>query len=416
MLKLIYKVFLFILILSPNILAAKDLHYAGIFLLSHKDARKEFPYMYEAIFSNTENYAKLSDYINQIVKDSTNPFYSISSDMGSIKDNDSLVFGIAISNENAVNTRNVDIYFREISITYNVLVFDFPKDVGQRKLISSVQKKWIFNIRDDKDYTKSKAQISKEIVEAMFKEDDSLNLRSDMEALKKLNRGDDIKIEKVNLRSYLKKLISQIPNHDQILRVGINEIILDQNILDQKPKEIDEDLHKIKVAQSFEARLSEAAEITLIPFSIGAIKNRDFGLVSKLADHPNYEINLPEPDIVFNIRLKKIGNKVKSIANDRIQINKTYGAIVELELLEPETKTLISGPFTIRAEPLRLLLTKDMNQEYDEKNWLISSRLIEALFYDFAKNLRNPNEESIDIISNMMTTTDFKKIFTEISI
>ena len=57
-----------------------------------------------------------------------------------------------------------------------------------------------------------------------------------------------------------------------------------------------------------------------------------------------------------------------------------------------------------------------MNQEYDEKNWLISSRLIEALFYDFAKNLRNPNEESIGIISNMMTTTDFKKIFTEISI
>ncbi len=62
------------------------------------------------------------------------------------------------------------------------------------------------------------------------------------------------------------------------------------------------------------------------------------------------------------------------------------------------------------------MLTKDMNQEYDEKNWLISSRLIEALFYDFAKNLKSPEEEDIKTISNMMTITDFKKIYTEISI
>ena len=416
MLNLILKFFLLFLFLLPISVVAKDLHYAGIFLLSHKDARQEFPYMYDAIFSNPENYRKLSESINNIVKDSTNPFYSISKDMGSIKENDSLVFGIAISNENTVKTRNVDIYFQEISITFNVLVFDFPKDIGQRKLISSVQKKWIFNIRDDKSYSKSKAQISKEIVEAMLNEDDSLHIRSDMEVLKRLNRGEDIKIEKVTLKSYLKKLISQIPSNDQILRVGINEIILDKNILDQKPKEIDGDLYKIKVAQIFEARLSEAAGITLIPFSIGSIKNREFGLVSKLADQANYKIKLPKPDIVFNIRLKKIGNIVKRIANDKIQINKTYGAIIEFDLSEPETKTFISGPFNIRAEPLKLMLTKDMNQEYDEKNWLISSRLIEALFYDFAKNLKSPEEEDIKTISNMMTITDFKKIYTEISI
>ena len=140
MLNLILKFFLLFLFLLPISVVAKDLHYAGIFLLSHKNARQEFPYMYDAIFSNPENYRKLSESINNIVKDSTNPFYSISKDMGSIKENDSLVFGIAISNENTVKTRNVDIYFQEISITFNVLVFDFPKDIGQRKLKAQCKK------------------------------------------------------------------------------------------------------------------------------------------------------------------------------------------------------------------------------------------------------------------------------------
>ena len=45
--------FVFFLLLTSHVYS-KDLHYAGFFLMSHQDVKKELPYSYEALYPSTK--------------------------------------------------------------------------------------------------------------------------------------------------------------------------------------------------------------------------------------------------------------------------------------------------------------------------------------------------------------------------
>ena len=108
---IIIKLFFVFFILLTSHVYSKDLHYAGFFLMSHQDVKKELPYSYEALYPPTnERYQKFSKYLQDNIIKLKNPHFEISQELGKIKKGDALAFGIAITGENITSVKRGEVY------------------------------------------------------------------------------------------------------------------------------------------------------------------------------------------------------------------------------------------------------------------------------------------------------------------
>ena len=359
--------FVFFLLLTSHVYS-KDLHYAGFFFISHQDVKKELPLSYEGLYLNNDRYQKFSKYLQDNIVKLKNPHFEISQGLGKIKKGDALAFGVAITDENIESVKMGEDYQIVFFLRFNILVFDF-KD---RVLLHRQPFIFSHTIQTPKKPSK------KEII-AKF---DSL--------------FDDSKSEKYNFFGILKENISSIPENFQPLRIGINKVEIDPDI--KLPKDLTADVFKIQSAQRFESKISENTGVPLIPYSIGSIKDRKLGLLSKFSDQADFFLKMPEPDIAFNLTIKPFKSAEKKV--DEFRLRKSIVAKAKIELVEPYTnESFFSGNIhSIRTFKLNV----DNKSTFDGENqWVMYTRLQNYLFHSFSKQLNSPDDKLKEITKDI---------------
>ena len=363
--------FVFFLLLTSHVYS-KDLHYAGFFLMSHQDVKKELPLSYEGLYLNNDRYQKFSKYLQDNIIKLKNPHFEISQGLGKINMGDALAFGVAITGENIAYIKEDmgvgDRYETTFFLRFNILVFDF-KD---RVLLHRQPFDFYHTIQTPKKPSK------KEIIDKF----DSL--------------FDDSKSEKYNFFGILKENISSIPENFQPLRIGINKVEIDPDI--KLPKDLTSDVFAIQSAQRFESKISENIGVPLIPYSIGSIKDRKLGLLSKFSDQADFFLKMPEPDIAFNLTIKPFKSAEKKV--DEFRLRKSIVAKAKIELVEPYTnESFFSGNIhSIRTFKLNV----GNESEFDGENeWVMYIRLQNYLFHSFSKQLNSPDDKLKEITKDI---------------
>ena len=366
---IIIKLFFVFFIFLTSHVYSKDLHYAGFFLMSHQDVKKELPYSYEALYPPTnERYQKFSKYLQDNIIKLKNPHFEISQELGKIKKGDALAFGIAITAENITSMKRGEVYQTTLFLRFNILVFDF-KD---RVLLHRQPFFFYHTIETPKKPSK------KEIIDKY----DSL--------------FDDSKYEKYSFFGILKENISSIPENFQPLRIGINKVEIDPDI--KLPKDLTSDVFELQSAQRFESKISENIGVPLIPYSIGSIKERKLGLLSKFSDQADFFLKMPEPDIAFNLTIKPFKSAEKEV--DEFRLRKSIVAKAKIELVEPYTnESLFSGNIhSIRTFKLNVDNASDFA---GENEWVMYIRLQIYLFHLFSKQLNTPDDKLKEITKDI---------------
>lgn len=359
-------IFIFLLVLTMNV-SSKDLHYAGFFLMSHQDVKKELPYSFDSIYSSEEKYQTFSKVIESLIEKTNNPHYTISKNLGKINKGDALAFGLALTGE-SIDTYKVQStkVANDIYLKFNILVFDF-KD---RVLIFNMPFTFTINQYGSLD----KNQITDLIYDSL------------------INKNTN----EVSFESILKENISKIPDNFQPLRVGINKVEIDPEI--NLPKDLSAEIFKIQSAQRFEAKISENSGVPLIPYSIGSIKDRKLGLLSKFSDQADFFLKMPEPDIAFNLTIKPFKSLQKNV--DEFRLRKSIVAKAKIELVEPYTnESYFSGNIhSIRTFKLNV----DNESEFAGENlWVMYIRLQNYLFHSFSKQLNSPDDKLKEITKDI---------------
>lgn len=359
-------IFIFLLVLTMNV-SSKDLHYAGFFLMSHQDVKKELPYSFDSIYSSEEKYQTFSKVIESLIEKTNNPHYTISKNLGKINKGDALAFGLALTGE-SIDTYKVQStkVANEIYLKFNILVFDF-KD---RVLIFNMPFTFTINQYGSLD----KNQITDLIYDSL------------------INKNTN----EVSFESILKENISKIPDNFQPLRVGINKVEIDPEI--NLPKDLSAEIFKIQSAQRFEAKISENSGVPLIPYSIGSIRDRKLGLLSKFSDQADFFLKMPEPDIAFNLTIKPFKSLKKNV--DEFRLRKSIVAKAKIELVEPYTnESYFSGNIhSIRTFKLNV----DNESEFAGENlWVMYIRLQNYLFHSFSKQLNSPDDKLKEITKDI---------------
>lgn len=361
--------FVFSLLLTSQVYS-KDIHYAGFFLMSHQDVQKELPYSFNSIYSSEEKYQTFSKFVESIIENANNPYYNISKDLGKISKGDSLAFGLALTGESIdkykVQSRDsIDIYLK-----FNILVFDF-KD---KSLIFNQPFTFARNVYGTLENT--------EITDLIY---DSL-----------MSVTKNKKFNQASFESFLNEIISRIPENFQPLRIGINKVEIDPDI--KLPKDLTVDIFKIQSAQRFESKISENIGVPLIPYSIGSIKDRKLGLLSKFSDQADFFLKMPEPDIAFNLTIKPFKSAEKKV--DEFRLRKSIVAKAKIELVEPYTnESFFSGNIhSIRTFKLNV----DNKSTFDGENqWVMYTRLQNYLFHSFSKQLNSPDDKLKEITKDI---------------
>ncbi|MDA0968218.1 MAG: hypothetical protein O2935_02640, partial [Proteobacteria bacterium] len=187
-----------------------------------------------------------------------------------------------------------------------------------------------------------------------------------------------------------------IPENFQPLRVGINKVEIDPEI--NLPKDLSAEIFKIQSAQRFEAKISENSGVPLIPYSIGSIKDRKLGLLSKFSDQADFFLKMPEPDIAFNLTIKPFKSLQKKV--DEFRLRKSIVAKAKIELVEPYTnESYFSGNIhSIRTFKLNV----DNESEFAGENlWVMYIRLQNYLFHSFSKQLNLPDDKLKEITKDI---------------
>ena len=383
--KIYKKVFTLFVFLFACQVSAKDIHYAGFFLMSHQDVKKELPYSYEALYSSPVRYKKFSQFIENEIENTTNPNYTISMDLGTIKKGDALAFGIAISGE-SIN------YFAaaksaQYELTFNVLVFDF-KD---KLLISKIPFRWRF--AKDSPEKPSNEKVLNDIYSSLFKKPTPTE--------KNLNP--------LSFAKVLRDNISAIPENFQLMRVGINSVVIHPDV--ELPGNLTPEIFGIQSAQRFESKISEHIGIPLIPYSIGSIKDRKLGLLSKFSDQADFFLKLPEPDLAFNLTIKRFKSAQENY--DEYRIWKKIVAKAYIELVEPYTdESYFSGNIYILR---KFKLSKDNIGDYSGVNlWSAYQNLQNYLFHSFSKQIKSPDSDKLREISKDIDVSMMKSLLSEI--
>ena len=359
-------IFIFLLVLTSHVYS-KDLHYAGFFLMSHQDVKKELPNSFDSIYSSEEKYQTFSKVIESLIDKTNNPHYTISKNLGKINKGDALAFGLALTGE-SIDTYKVQStkVANDIYLKFNILVFDF-KD---RVLIFNMPFTFTINQYGSLD----KNQITDLIYDSL------------------INKNTN----EVSFETILKENISKIPENFQPLRVGINKVEIDPEI--NLPKDLSAEIFKIQSAQRFEAKISENSGVPLIPYSIGSIKDRKLGLLSKFSDQADFFLKMPEPDIAFNLTIKPFKSLQKKV--DEFRLRKSIVAKAKIELVEPYTnESYFSGNIhSIRTFKLNV----DNESEFAGENlWVMYIRLQNYLFHSFSKQLNLPDDKLKEITKDI---------------
>ena len=366
---IIIKLFFVFFIFLTSHVYSKDLHYAGFFLMSHQDVKKELPYSYEALYPPTnERYQKFSKYLQDNIIKLKNPHFEISQELGKIKKGDALAFGIAITAENITSMKRGEVYQTTLFLRFNILVFDFKDRVLLHR------QPFLFSHLIETPKKPSK----KEIIDKY----DSL--------------FDDSKSKKYSFFGILKENISSIPENFQPLRIGINKVEIDPDI--KLPKDLTSDVFELQSAQRFESKISENIGVPLIPYSIGSIKDRKLGLLSKFSDQADFFLKMPEPDIAFNLTIKPFKSAEKKV--DEFRLRKSIVAKAKIELVEPYTnESLFSGNIhSIRTFKLNVDNASDFA---GENEWVMYIRLQIYLFHLFSKQLNTPDDKLKEITKDI---------------
>jgi len=396
---------------------AKDLHYAGFFLQSYENLDKELPYTSKAFHPDLDNknYSRISNFFESIVDQAKNPNYSISKSMGTISKGDALAFGVALTSENidiidSGRSKNIQIQLR-----FNIICFDF------------VDKVLLYNVPIKQTISKaitdlpSESNIVEIILEYLFKDGDQSN---SAELFKELNQGGEELASLFNsrnvtegrsLRNTILSEIEKIPENFQRLRVGIDQIIIDDAAKKTFPKGFDYQLYKFALAQRFESALSKN-DIALIPYSAGGINDREIGLISKFKDAPNInheKLKLPEPDKVFILNVDKIISNEKKL-EDNYRLRKVVASKYTFKFIEPYGNELLFDSSFYTSRTFRY--GKNQKHLYENENLLMIYRILESyLFFQFSDLLINPNEDKIKEISKDANADMLKKLYMEIT-
>jgi hypothetical protein len=396
---------------------AKDLHYAGFFLQSHEDLEKELPYSSKAFHPdlNNKNYSRISDFFESIVDQAKNPNYSISKSMGTITKGDALAFGVALTSEDidiidSGRSKNI-----QINLRFNIICFDF------------VDKVLLYNVPIRQAITSkitdlpSESKIVEIILENLFKDGDQSNsaeifkeLKQSGEELASLYERRNV-TEGKSLRSEILSKIEKIPENFQRLRVGIDQIIIDDAIKETFPKGFDYQLYKFALAQRFESALSKN-DIALIPYSSGEINDRKLGLISKFKDAPNInheKLKLPEPDKVFILKVDKIISNEKKL-DDNYRLRKVVASKYTFKFIEPYGNELLFDSSFYTSRTFRY--GKNQKHLYENEHLLMIYKILESyLFFQFSDLLKNPDENKIKEISKDADADMLKKLYMEIT-
>jgi hypothetical protein len=358
--------FIFFLVLSSHV-SSKDLHYAGFFLMSHQDVKNELPFSYEGLYQSNDRYKKFSSYLQDNINKLKNPHFQISQELGKINKGDALSFGVAITGENITSLKDGENFETTFFLRFNILVFDFKDRVLlHRQPFDFAQ---AFNTQ--------KKPSKKEIIDKFDSLFDDSN-------------------SKYSFLGILKNNISSIPENFQPLRVAINKVELDPEI--NLPKDLSAEIFKIQSAQRFESKLSENNGVPLIPYSIGSIKDRKLGLLSKFSDQADFFLKMPEPDIAFNLTIKPFKSLQKKV--DEFRIRKSIVAKAKIELVEPYTnESYFSGNIhSIRTFKLNV----DNESEFAGENlWVMYIRLQNYLFHSFSQQLNSPDDKLKEITKDI---------------
>jgi hypothetical protein len=362
--------FVFFLLLTSQVYS-KDLHYAGFFLMSHQDVKKELPLSYEGLYLNNDRYQKFSKYLQDNIIKLKNPHFEISQGLGKINMGDALAFGVAITGENIAYIKEDmgvgDRYETTFFLRFNILVFDF-KD----RVLLHIQP---FDFA--RAFNSQKKQSKKEIIDKFDSLFDDSN-------------------SKYSFLGILKENISSIPENFQPLRIGINKVEIDPDI--KLPKDLTSDVFAIQSAQRFESKISENTGVPLIPYSIGSIKDRKLGLLSKFSDQADFFLKMPEPDIAFNLTIKPFKSAEKKV--DEFRLRKSIVAKAKIELVEPYTnESFFSGNIhSIRTFKLNV----DIESDFAGENlWVMYTRLQNYLFHSFSKQLNSPDDKLKEITKDI---------------
>lgn len=368
MYKFLSKIFFIILLVLTSHSYSKDLHYAGFFLMSHQDLKNELPFSYEGLYLSNERYQKFSNYLQNNIIKLKNPYFEISQKLGKINNGDALAFGIAITGEDISSVKDGDSYETTFFLRFNILVFDF-KD---RVLLH----------RQPFDFAQPFNTVNKPSKKDIIDKFDSL--------------FNDSSSEKYSFFGILEENISSIPENFQPLRIGINKVEIDPEI--RLPKNLNSNVFAIQSAQRFESQLSEINGIPLIPYSIGSIKDRKLGLLSKFSDQADFFLKMPEPDIAFNLTIKPFKTAEKKV--DEFRLRKSIVAKAKIDLVEPYTnESYFSGNIhSIRTYKLNV----DNKYDFEGENlWVMFTRLQNYLFNSFSKQLNSPDDKLIEITKDI---------------
>jgi hypothetical protein len=164
------------------------------------------------------------------------------------------------------------------------------------------------------------------------------------------------------------------------------------------PKDLTSDVFAIQSAQRFESKISENTGVPLIPYSIGSIKDRKLGLLSKFSDQADFFLKMPEPDIAFNLTIKPFKSAEKKV--DEFRLRKSIVAKAKIELVEPYTnESFFSGNIhSIRTFKLNV----DNKSTFDGENqWVMYTRLQNYLFHSFSKQLNSPDDKLKEITKDI---------------
>jgi len=404
---------LFLTIISLNVSNAKDIHYAGFFLQSHENLKKEMPYSSKAFSRdlNEKNYRRISSFFESIVDQARNPNYTISKSLGKIKKGDALAFGVALTSEDVrIMEDNV-----QITLRFNIMCFDFIDKV----LLYNSPTSFSFSISTKN--TPDEQKIVEIISETIFSNDQQSNSDLLFQQLKERNQsGDELaklfkiknKQEGTSLQKNILSKIEKIPENFQRLRIGIDQIVIDDEAKKKFPQGFDYQTYKNAVAQRFESALSKN-EISLIPYSLGSIGNRELGLISKFQDHGDFFLKLPEADMVFNLNVNNFISIEKAL-EDNYRLRKVVASKYTIKFIERSERLLLFNSSFYTSRIFRY--GKNRKNLYEDDNLLLIYKILESyLFFEFSDLLKNPDENRIKEISKDANADMLKKLYMEIT-
>lgn len=367
------KLFTLLLLLFIKASYSSELTFNGLSFLGNFNQKERYPVA--SNFSN-ENLELFNKSLFKQIEDSADNFkqFKISAKTGKISEGNAKLLTFGLNGEEIERLKEKDGIFSVYKVYAQILIFD----LNEKKILINYP------------ILAQHQEMTKDMPDSNF----------DSEAFKKIYF--DLNIGSSVIKEWVKSLAQVNLKESGSLNMQLRSVNLDDAVQKQLPEYLlKNNRYKIFTAQKFEYQLASNQKVSLLPFTIGELGNKQ-KLRARFSDAESYDLKIPEADYVIDLIIREFKSAKVDAKNYDGYV---FGSFITLNVEEPLTKkNILSSKFNLKNSV--------QFNKYDKVEsvdpWVFYIRTQDALFSNLTKqiSLRDNN-----ILVKLTSTKDIEQQF-----